>query len=83
MKLGRTYPTLSTGMAIVDKLTLIEAFITALLGITCLLARSPMHASKTKENVFAWSPASFALAVVFDGSAFVSVAHTKCVTGKS
>jgi len=30
----------------VDKLTLIEALVTAFLGITCLLARSPMRASK-------------------------------------
>jgi len=29
------------------------------------------------------APAPFALAVVFDGGAFVSVAHTKCVAGKS
>jgi len=50
VKLERTYPTFSTGMATVDKLTFVEALVTALLGITCLLARSPMHASKTNGN---------------------------------
>lgn len=33
-----------------EKLTLVEAFITALLGITCFLARSPMQASKANGN---------------------------------
>ena len=34
-----------------DKLTLLEALITALLGTICLVAHSPLHASKTHGSL--------------------------------
>jgi hypothetical protein len=38
-------------VAIVDKQILLEALITALLGTTCLLARSPLHSDKTHGSL--------------------------------
>jgi hypothetical protein len=38
-------------VTVVDKLTLMEALITALLGTICLLARWPLHASRTNGRL--------------------------------
>jgi hypothetical protein len=45
VRFGQNYPTFPTGVAVMDRLTLPEAFVAALLGTTCLLARSPLQAT--------------------------------------